>query len=90
MPQCPSEAQSQASRENDALSTGPKDTTITRFNALRHGFTAAIRPPTDPDEARFFEQLLADLAAHKEPKGRLETLLLEEIASLELRRVKIQ
>ncbi len=90
MPQCPTEAQAEASRLNGALSSGPQDTSRTRFNALRHGFTAALRPPTDPDEARFFDQLLADLAAHKEPKGRPETLLLEEIAGLELRRVKIQ
>ncbi len=90
MPESPTPAQSEASRLNGALSSGPQDTSRTRFNALRHGFTAALRPPTDPDEARFFDQLLADLAAHKEPKGRPETLLLEEIAGLELRRVKIQ
>jgi hypothetical protein len=90
MPQCPSEAQSQASRENGALASGPRDTSRTRFNATKHGFTAALGPPTDPDEALFYHRLVDRLCTRYGPQDDFDFMLAEEIASLELRRTKVQ
>jgi hypothetical protein len=80
-----------ANRKNAKHSTGPKTQegkSLCRFNALQHGLLAkeVILPG---ENAREFERLVAALVADWEPKGRVEEILLERIASLSwrLRRV---
>ena len=71
-------ARTAANRENARRSSGPKDTTLTRFNATKHGLRAAgLTSLDDPDEHR---DLLAALWAELRPVGTLETFLAESVA----------
>jgi hypothetical protein len=74
----PSSAKSQANRENAAKSTGPKDTTSTRYNALKHGLLA--EGITELDDASGFESMRKRLIAEFQPVGEVETFLVRRIA----------
>lgn len=67
-----------ANRRNAAKSTGPGDTTGTRFNALRTGLTA--RGLTPMDDVKGFDALLAQLRAEFEPVGVFENFTVERVA----------
>lgn len=90
MPASPTPAQSAASRRNAAASSGPRQTSRTRLNARTHGFTATIAPPSDPDDRRLYDEIL--VVAYEEflPCGRAEMMAVEELAALEVRRIRIQ
>lgn len=81
-----------ANARNAARSTGPADTTVTRFNATRHAiFSQGIVVPglTPPEEARQFEQFRDSLCQDLAPMGALEELLADRLATTawRLRRV---
>jgi hypothetical protein len=90
MPSNPSAAQQEASRRNGALSHGPNSTAQSCLSARIHGFTAALRPPQEPDQRALYDQLLLDLSEEFLPCTRAEWLLLEQIVLLEMRRIRIQ
>jgi len=75
MPECPSSAaRVRANRANAQKSTGPRDASRTRLNALKHGFFSkevVIEGESAREFAAFSRALLADLA----PQGMLEELL---------------
>jgi len=75
-----------ANKENAALSTGPGDTSLTRYNALRTGLTA--RGLTPLDDTAGFNSLLAQLRSQFKPEGSLEKYLIERIALGMVRRLR--
>jgi len=75
----PSEKKLRANRANAKRSTGPKTTTVTRNNALRHGLRAANLCKLD--YAAGHDELLRDLIEEKKPVGRIEMHFVRAIAS---------
>lgn len=72
-----------ANRKNSKLSTGPKDTRNSRYNATKYGITSkqAVVPAVDgPDAAERFDQSLAGLRQYFSPQGPLEDFLVDQIA----------
>ena len=65
-------------RRNSKKSTGPTNTTSTRFNACKHGLLSA--GITELDDAEGYRALLRDIHREKDPKGPLETFLVESAA----------
>ena len=59
-------------------STGPNNTTSTRFNATKHGLLAA--GVTELDDAEGYRATLSDLVREKDPVGPLETFLVRSAA----------
>jgi len=79
---------SEANRHNAQLSTGPHDTSITRFNATRHGiFSAEVPiPAVDGEDAhQRFEELKQGLTDYWGPVGTQEECLVEMLAILNWR-----
>lgn len=73
------EAQIKANQENSKHSTGPKDTSLVKFNALKHGLTAqTVLLKGENKEA--FEELLNEVRAKLKPDGVIETELVDQIA----------
>ncbi len=68
----------EANRENARRSTGPKDTTSTRFNAVKHGLLA--EGVTELDFPETFLRFCARLEAELKPVGEVETFLARRIA----------
>jgi hypothetical protein len=73
-----SEKKLQANRANAKRSTGPKKTTVSRYNALRHGLRAANLSKLD--YAAGYSELLRDLIEEKKPVGPIEMHFVEAIA----------
>src|SRR5208283_3069035 len=71
-------AQVAANRRNAAKSTGPGDSSLSRYNALKSGLTG--RGLTPMDDVDGFDALLAQLRAEFEPVGVLEIFTVERIA----------
>jgi hypothetical protein len=67
-----------ANKANAAKSTGPGDTSQTRYNALKSGLTA--RGLTPMDDVAGFDTMLAKLRSRIKPVGQLEKYLVERIA----------
>ncbi len=72
------EAQTQANRENSELSTGPKDTSNTKFNALKHGLCSKgfVNDKENEEYSLLFEELKANLG----PKTIIQHIVIERIA----------
>lgn len=67
-----------ANRRNALRSTGPKDTTSTRLNAITHGLLAlGLTELDDPD---YYQLLVQRLTTTHHPVGDLECFLVERIA----------
>lgn len=73
-----SEKQIAANRQNSKKSTGPGNTTSSRFNATKHGLLAV--GVTELDNVEGYPLLLAALMAEKKPVGVIETHRVECIA----------
>jgi hypothetical protein len=73
-----SEKKLRANRANAKRSTGPKNKTVTRYNALRHGLRGANL--SNLDYAAGYSGLLRDLIEEKEPVGPIEMHFIEAIA----------
>ncbi len=67
-----------ANRRNSEKSTGPNNTTSTRFNATKHGLLSA--GISELDDAEGYRSVLRDLTGEKGPHGPLETFLVESAA----------
>jgi hypothetical protein len=85
-----SETQVEANRRNALKSTGPKDTSLTRRNALKHGLTAeklVVLPYEDPVE---YEELVERFFAEFQPETAVEEFLVEQMATSiwRLRRIR--
>lgn len=64
-----------ANRLNSRKSTGPENTNSTRFNATKHGLSAA--GITELDDAEGCRATLRELAKEKDPVGQVETFLVK-------------
>lgn len=75
----------ESNRKNAQQSTGPRDTSVTRFNATRHGLLATCVTPLDHET---YEAVLESLQAELVPQGTIENILVERLAlySVRLRR----
>lgn len=67
-----------SNRKNAQQSTGPRDTTSTRYNAVQHGLLA--KGITELDDADAYESLIQRLAQVYHPVGDLETFFVQRIA----------
>ena len=78
-----SEKKKRSNQRNSQLSTGPRDTRKTRYNALTHGITSkeAVIPSVDgEDAAEIYEDLRAGLREEYQTGGILEEILVDQIA----------
>jgi hypothetical protein len=79
-----SERKLQANRSNAKLSTGPKNTRSTRYNALKHELlsqAAVIHSGDAKEDPRELESLLEKLREDLEPEGAMEEILVDRIAA---------
>jgi len=67
-----------SNRKNAQQSTGPHDTTSTRFNAVKHGLLA--RGLTELDDSDEYESLIRHLTETYQPIGELEKFFVQRIA----------
>jgi hypothetical protein len=67
-----------SNRRNATRSTGPHDTTSTRFNAVQHGLLA--RGITELDDPEAYESLVQRLTEAYRPVGDLEAFFVERIS----------
>lgn len=74
-----SEAQIEANRKNAQLSTGPKNTENTKYNALKHSLTAR-RLINKKDEEQF-QEIFENLCSQFEPKGYIQYILIDRMAT---------
>ena len=78
-----SKRKSAANWRNAQLSTGPKDTTKTRHNALKHGISSeqAVVPTVDGNNAaKLYDDRRNGLWQDLSPQGTLESVLVDRIA----------
>ena len=68
----------EANRKNSRRSTGPKDATSVRFNAVKHGLLA--EGVTELDDPETFPALCGKLEAELKPQGEDESFLVRQIA----------
>jgi hypothetical protein len=73
------EAQVRANRTNCRRSTGPRDTSMTKYNAYRHGLAA--RFPSVPRELELLGLLIAALKISFRPRTPKQHDLVEDIAA---------
>ncbi len=79
-----SERKLEANRRNAKLSTGPKDTRRTKYNAQKHGLlsqAAIIQAGDAKEDPRELKSLLDALWRDLEPEGAMEEILVDRIAS---------
>lgn len=75
--------QLEANRRNAQKSTGPKDTSVTRLNALKHGLLSkevVIKEGDGKENEEEFRNLLEQLNKDYSPQGAVEEMLVERIA----------
>jgi hypothetical protein len=72
-----------SNRKNAQRSTGPRDTTSTRLNAVKHGLLA--RGITELDDSDAYESLIQRLTEAYRPLGVLEEFFVKRIAFLMIR-----
>ena len=66
-----------SNRKNAEKSTGPTDTSVTRFNATKHGLLATAVGPLDHEG---YDAMLAALQDEFSPRGTIENLLIQRLA----------
>ncbi len=71
----------EANRRNSLKSTGPKDTSVSRFNALKHGLTSEKIVVTPFEDKREYTSLLNSLIQDFQPQTTIEYVLIECMAS---------
>jgi hypothetical protein len=72
-----------ANRENAGRSTGPRNTTSTRYNAVKHGLLA--KGVTELDQPEEFAAFVEQLVREHRPVGILERMCVHQIAVLTVR-----
>jgi len=88
MPRHPSPAQREASRRNGRQSRGPHDTSQTRFNAVKHGLLSKKACFLSEEDRRTYRELHQGLVDDLRPKGMLEAMLVERLASAHCRQMR--
>ena len=81
----PTERKLKANRRNAQRSTGPRDTTRSRFNALKHGILSRevlVSTEEGSEEENVFEGFDSALRDALAPEGALEELLVENLIML--------
>ena len=73
-----SPAQIAANRDNAKKSTGPRETSSTRWNAMKHGLTS--QGITELDDHEAFERFLAGVRTSCQPIGVIEDELCRRVA----------
>ena len=73
-----SKRQIKANRTNSRKSTGPKDTSTSKWNAVRHGLLSQAL--TELDDEDMYAQVLRDLTNRIAPEGRTEECLIRNAA----------
>lgn len=68
----------EANRRNSRRSTGPKDPSSTRFNAVKHGLLA--EGITELDNPETFSAFCSKVESELKPVGEIETFLVRQIA----------
>jgi len=68
----------ESNRQNAQRSTGPRDTTSTRLNAVQHGLLA--KGLTELDDSDAYEALIHRLTETYPPVGDVETFIVKRIA----------
>ena len=71
-------AKVKSNRRNSQKSTGPNDTSSTRYNAVKHGLLA--EGVTELDKPESFPAFCAKLEAELKPAGEIESFLVRQIA----------
>ncbi|MGO9644551.1 MAG: hypothetical protein ACLPY5_07365 [Candidatus Bathyarchaeia archaeon] len=85
-----SQAQIDANRRNSKKSTGPKDTSLTRSNALKHGLTANRFVVLPGENLSEYEALVERMYADYKPQTVFEEILIERMADALWRLRRIQ
>lgn len=67
-----------ANRQNSLLSTGPKDTSLTRFNGLQHGLRAQSRL-IPGEEASEYHSLFDKIRSELNPDNTLQEQIVDRI-----------
>ncbi|HKM76271.1 MAG TPA: hypothetical protein VJZ32_07625 [Candidatus Bathyarchaeia archaeon] len=76
-----SQAQIDANRKNSKKSTGPKDTSLTSSNALKHGLTANRFIVLPGENLSEYEALVESLYEDYKPQTAVEEVLIDRMAS---------
>jgi hypothetical protein len=78
-----------ANRKNSTKSTGPNDTTSTRFNAIKHGLLA--EGITELDSPETFPHFCATIETELKPLGEIETFIARQVVlcMVRLKRVRL-
>lgn len=71
--------QIKANQENSRLSTGPQDTSLVRYNALKHGLRSQTVLLRNEDKGAF-DVLLTETREKLQPEGSIENELVDQIA----------
>ncbi|MFA5930897.1 MAG: hypothetical protein WC821_01135 [archaeon] len=82
-----SEIQANSNKENAQKSTGPNDTSVTRFNAVKYGLTGKCF--MTPEEVQVTEEIYEDLVQTFNPKDSIERFLVYRMAQIIIRLQKI-
>jgi hypothetical protein len=75
-----------ANRANAQKSTGPKNTTSTRYNAVKHGLLSV--GVTELDHPESYHALCAQLESEFKPVGEVETFLVRQRIALYMLRIR--
>jgi hypothetical protein len=74
-----SELKKEANRKNAALSTGPRNTKTTRFNALKHGLLSKELIVPNVEDRKEYERMAARICRTLAPEDAIEEVLAERI-----------
>ena len=87
-----SERKAKANRRNAQLSTGPRDTTNSRMNALKHGILsnqAFIAVGEGKEDPVLFKEMQTALMDDLAPIGALEYLLVDQVMTYTWRQLRV-
>ncbi len=84
-----SSARITANRRNSLKSTGPRNTSSTRFNAMKHGLTAKKMVVTPYESEKDYEVIVEGLRQDLHPKTNIEEILIQQVASTLWRRQRL-
>jgi hypothetical protein len=82
-----SDIQIESNKINSEKSTGPTDTSLTRFNAVRFGLTGKCF--MTPEEIKTAEEIYGDLAQCLSPQDTIEKFLVYRMAQVIIRLQKV-
>lgn len=82
-------ARVEANRRNSLKSTGPRNTSSTRFNAMKHGLTAKKMVVTPYESEKDYEVIVEGLRQDFHPKTNVEEILIQQVASTLWRRQRL-